>query len=376
MLKKAEQRLATPPVTTAFAPLSAVLIAFCGVSALLFVLWVRSDAGDFSFASPWLLLALIPLWSLGLWHWLAPRSPMFLFSYTGVARAMPQSVAELARPAVGTLGVLGLSFLILAAARPQSSRAEGHDVAEGIDIVIALDVSGSMEAADFKPNNRLFVAKEVLADFVNHRKSDRIGLVVFAGEAYTQVPLTLDYSVLVNLLADIRTGVITDGTAIGDALGTAVNRLRDQTSKTKVVLLLTDGDNNAGSLPPLEAADIASELGIRVYTILIGKDGPVPFPAGRDLFGNIVYNDVKVAINPQLLKDISERTHALTFRAEDRESLRDGLRQSLDHLEKTKFEDQASADKEELFMRFLLAGLILLVLERVLRLTRFAEALD
>ena len=148
----------------------------------------------------------------------------------------------------------------MAAARPQSVHAGAHDAAEGIDIVVALDVSGSMQAADFKPSDRLTVAKEVLSDFIGQRKNDRIGLVVFAGEAYTQVPLTLDYSVLVNLLGDVRTGVIPDGTAIGDALsGTAVNRLRDQPSKSKVVLLLTDGDSNAGALPPLEAASIAAD---------------------------------------------------------------------------------------------------------------------
>lgn len=367
MLKKADPRSVN-------APLAGLLIAAEVVIAVLYIGWVRGSVGEISFATPWVLTLLVPALGWGIWALAKPRVPMLRFSYTGLASGVPQSVAEIVRPAVQMLGVIGICLLVFAAARPQSTHAGAHDSAEGIDIVIALDVSGSMEAADFKPNNRLFVAKETLAEFVNKRKSDRIGLIVFAGEAFTQVPLTLDYSVLVNLLADIRTGVIQDGTAIGDALGTAVNRLRDQPSKTKVVLLLTDGDSNAGSLPPLEAADIAASLGIRVYTILIGKDGPVPFPQGRDLFGNIVYQNVTVPINPQLLKDISDRTKALTFRAEDKESLAEGLRQSLDHLEKTKFEDAATATKEELFMRFLIAGLVLVGIERVLRLTRFREA--
>ena len=367
MLQKAQQKNVN-------APLAGVLIAAEVVIALLYLGWVRGAVGEISFATPWVLALLLPVLVWGVWQLAKPRVPMLRFSYTGLAGGVPQSVAEIVRPAVQMLAVIGLCFLVVAAARPQSTRAGAHDSAEGIDIVIALDVSGSMEAADFKPNNRLFVAKEVLADFVNQRKSDRIGLIVFAGEAFTQVPLTLDYSVLVNLLGDIRTGVITDGTAIGDALGTAVNRLRDQPSKTKVVLLLTDGDSNAGSLPPLEAADIAGSLGIRVYTILIGKDGPVPFPQGRDLFGNIVYQNVTVPINPQLLKDISDRTKAVSYRAEDKESLARDLREALDHLEKTKFEDAATATKEELFMRFLIAGLALIGVERLLRLTRFREA--
>ncbi len=377
MLRKAEEaRPLVRDIRRASPPIGGVVIALECVLALFYFLWVRSEAGMLEFATPWVLVALPLVLILGVRQLLRSRSPMLKFSYTDLARNVPQSLAELLRPAVQTLALLGLCFLIVAAARPQSVRAGAHDAAEGIDIVIALDVSGSMEAADFKPNNRLFVAKEVLQDFVSQRKNDRIGLIVFAGEAFTQVPLTLDYSVLINLLGDIRTGVIPDGTAIGDALGTAVNRLRDQPSKTKVVLLLTDGDSNAGALPPLEAASIAADQHVKVYTILIGKDGLVPFPQGRDLFGNTVYQNVKIPINPELLQEISKRTNALSFRAEDKESLIKGLHGALDHLEKSKFEDAASTRKEELFMRFLPIGLLLLALERLLRLTRFSEAFD
>jgi Ca-activated chloride channel family protein len=273
------------------------------------------------------------------------------------------------------LGTLGVAFVIIAAARPQTDTASDTDYAEGIDIVFALDVSGSMEAADFKPN-RLAVAKEVLTEVIQERKSDRIGLVVFSGEAYTQVPLTLDYNVLVNLLADIRTGVIRDGTAIGDAIGTAINRLRDEQSKTRVVILLTDGDNNAGSLPPLEGASIAADLGIRIYTILIGSDGPVPFPAGRDLFGKTVYNNAVVPINPALMDEIAAKTNGLSFRAENREAFKRTLVSTLDHLEKTRFEDTTTAQKRELFVAYLVFGLALLFVERLLRWTRFEEALE
>jgi Ca-activated chloride channel family protein len=356
--------------------LSAVLIALEVVIGGAYFIWAQGDGRGFGFASPWVLLLLIPLFVTAVLELAGRRSPMFNFSYTSLTGGLPQTLPELLRPAVLFMGTLGVAFVIIAAARPQTESHSDKDYAEGIDIIFALDVSGSMDAADFKPNNRLFVAKEVLAEVIQQRKSDRIGLVVFAGEAYTQVPLTLDYNVLVNLLQDIRTGIIKDGTAIGDALGTAINRLRDEQSKTRVVILLTDGDNNAGSLPPLEAASIAADLGIQIYTILIGRDGPVPFPAGRDLFGKIVYNDVRVPINPALMDQIAQKTKALSFRAEDRDQLRRTLVSALDHLEKTRFEDTTTAQKHELFVAYLVFALALLLLERVLRWTRFEEALE
>ncbi|MCC6806447.1 MAG: VWA domain-containing protein [Deltaproteobacteria bacterium] len=356
--------------------LSTVLILLQGVVASAFFVWAQGTGRNFGFHTPWLLLLLLPVLAYVALEIAGRRTPMLSFSYTGFAGGLPQSLPEALRPAVLFSAGLGLAFVIMAAARPQSEDAAGNDYSEGIDIIFALDISGSMEAADFKPNNRMFVAKEVLAEVIQERKSDRIGLVVFAGEAYTQVPLTLDYNVIVNLLQDVRTGVIQDGTAIGDALGTAVNRLREQTSKTRVIILLTDGDNNAGSLPPLEAATIAQELGIQIYTILIGKDGPVPFPAGRDIFGKIAYRDVNVPINPALLEEIAKKTNALYFRAEDRDALRRTLRSALDHQEKTRFEEAGTAPRRELFIPFLLFGLALVLLERVLRWTRFAEAFE
>lgn len=356
--------------------LSVILVLLQLVGLGLYASFVLHAFPDLSFESPLVLLLLLPLLGFALLTFLGKRRAMFVFSYTSVGSVVPQSLAELVRPAVAMLGFSGLFLLILAAARPQTAVATSADLAEGIDIIVALDVSGSMEAADFKPNNRLFVAKEVLTEFINQRKTDRLGLVVFSGEAYTQVPLTLDYSVIVNLLADVKTGVIADGTAIGDALGTSINRLRDQTTKSRIVILLTDGDNNAGSLPPLEAAQIAADLGVRVYTILIGKDGPVPFPQGRDLFGNVVYTQVKIPINPELLKEIAERTKAATFRAEDRDSLLRGLKASLEHLDKSQFEESGSQAKEELFGRFLYAGIVLVAIERLLRMSRFREAMD
>lgn len=356
--------------------LAVIVIALEMVAAAAFFLWAQGSGKGFAFHSPWFLLLLVPAFACVVLAIAGRRVPMFSYSYTGFTGGLPQSLAETLRPAVLFLAGVGLCFVILAAARPQSDDPAGADYSEGIDIVFTLDISGSMEAADFKPNNRLFVAKEVLAEVIQERKSDRIGLVVFSGEAYTQVPLTLDYNVLINLLADVRTGVIADGTAIGDALGTAINRLRDQTSKTRVIILLTDGDNNAGSLPPLEAATIAQELGMQIYTILIGKDGPVPFPAGRDLFGKTVYNQVNVPINPALLEEIAKKTNALYFRAEDRESLRRTLRSALDHQEKTRFEEAGTAPRRELFVPFLIFGLLALFIERLLRWTRYAEALE
>lgn len=270
------------------------------------------------------------------------------------------------------LRLCALVLFTVALARPQiPQRQPKHTDVEGIDIVVCLDLSTSMEAADFRPKDRIHVAKDVLDQFIQSRTNDRIGLVVFAGEAYTQAPLTLDYSVLRNILKDVRTRVIEDGTAIGNALATATNRLRDSDAKSKVIVLITDGDNNAGQISPVEAAQIAKSLGIKVFTILVGKGGQVPFPNGTDLFGNQAYVDVEVDVNPELLQQIAALTGASYYRATDKETLSKGLNEILNKLDKSKIDEGGSfTTYDEMFGAFLLPGLILLGLELVLSLTR------
>jgi Ca-activated chloride channel family protein len=264
-----------------------------------------------------------------------------------------------------------VALAVVALARPQSVGARVRDLSvEGIDIMIALDLSTSMEAGDFRPQSRIYVAKETLNEVIGSRVNDRIGLVVFAGAAYTQAPLTLDYGVLREVVKQLRTRVLEDGTAIGDALAVSLNRLRDSDAKSKVVVLITDGDNNAGRISPLDAAAMAKALHIPVFTILVGKGGKVPFPDGTDLFGNPSYRELEIAINPALLQQISKMTGGEYYRATDRESLRAGLNGILDKLDKSKLlEGGASANYREEFPPFLLAAFVLAGLELLLRST-------
>lgn len=271
------------------------------------------------------------------------------------------------------LRVTALILVVFALARPRIRAAKADDLSvEGIDIVLALDVSTSMKAADFKPKNRLHVAKQVIDDFISKRTNDRIGLVVFAGEAFTQAPLTLDYGVLRDVLKSVRMGVIEDGTAIGNALATSLNRLKDSEAKSKVVILVTDGDSNAGNISPTEAAGIAKRLGVRVYTIMVGKGGKVPYPAGRDLWGRTAYQQVEIPVNKALLKEIAKTTGGLFFVATDKASLERNFQRILDELEKTKLmEGGVYVNYTEIFPLPLLPAVLLVLLDLLLSATRF-----
>ncbi len=295
-------------------------------------------------ARPWalLLLAAVPLavWVLRLERRRAPR-----------LRFPPAATLRLAGVGLGArlawlpsaLVVAALALVAVALARPQQRDARPQEASvEGIDIVIAFDLSTSMKAADFKPQNRLHVAKEVLKEFIGKRRSDRIGLVTFAGDAYTQCPLTLDYGILRQLVDGLRFGVIEDGTAIGNAIAVSVNRLRESTAKSKVVILITDGDNNAGQISPLEAAGIARSLGIKVFTILVGKGGVVPYPTGTDVLGRPIYEYLEFPVNPGLLQEIAHSTGGAHYSATDRASLEQGLNDILDRLEKTRLFESGS----------------------------------
>lgn len=270
------------------------------------------------------------------------------------------------------LRAAAIALAVVALARPQERDSRTRDLSvEGIDVMIALDLSTSMEAADFRPHNRLHVAKEVLSEFIEGRTNDRIGLVVFAGGAYTQAPLTLDYTLLrEGIIKQLRTRVLEDGTAIGDALATSLNRLRTSDAKSRVVVLITDGDNNAGKMSPLDAAQAAAALHIPVYTILVGKGGKVPFPSGTDIYGNPRWRDVEIPINPELLKEIARLTGGEYYRATDKDSLKQGLMKVLDSLEKSKLlEGGAAATYRELFHPLLLWAFALLALELLLKST-------
>lgn len=266
---------------------------------------------------------------------------------------------------------LALSALIVALARPQSSLSWQNTTTEGIDIIIASDISGSMLAEDFKPN-RLDAGKNIAIDFIKNRPDDRIGLVIFSGESFTQCPLTIDHDVLINLYNDIKYGMIEDGTAIGMGLATAVNRLKESTAKSKVVILLTDGSNNMGSIPPLTAAEIAKQFNVRVYTVGIGTHGmaPYPFPTAN----GVQYQNVPVDIDEGTLTKIANTTGGKYFRATNNATLKN-IYEKIDKLEKAKIDVTQYRKKTEMFLPWAIVALAFLLLEFILRNTLFRGAL-
>jgi len=266
---------------------------------------------------------------------------------------------------------LALSAMIVALARPQSSLSWQNSTTEGIDIIIASDISGSMLAEDFKPN-RLEAGKQIAIDFIKGRPDDRIGLVIFSGESFTQCPLTIDHSVLINLFADVRNGMITDGTAIGMGLATAVNRLRTSQAKSKVIILLTDGSNNAGSIPPITAAEIARQFGVRVYTVGLGTNGFAPYPVQTAI--GIQYQKMPVVIDEGTLSKIAGLTGGKYFRATNNETLKN-IYEQIDKLEKAKIDVTQYHKKTELFLPWAIIALAFLSLEFILKNTLFKGAL-
>jgi len=264
--------------------------------------------------------------------------------------------------------LLVVALLIIVLARPQSSNRWESVTTEGIDIVMCMDVSGSMRAMDFRPN-RLEAAKDVGIEFVNARQDDRFGLVVFAGESFTQCPMTTDRAVVVNFLKDIDFGVIEDGTAIGMGLATAVNRIKESRAVSKVIILLTDGVNNSGDVGPVTAAELAANFGIRVYTIGVGTQGSAPVPV-QDAFGRMVTRNMPVEIDEDVLRKIAETTGGSYFRATDNHKLRE-IYQQIDQMEKTRLDVKQFSKKKEEYFPFLLAAMLILLLEIMLRYTIF-----
>ena len=266
-------------------------------------------------------------------------------------------------------------LLVVALARPRYGNERTRVTTEGIDIVLAVDVSGSMLAEDFemggKRYNRLYVIKQVVKDFIQRRTNDRIGLVVFSGRAYTQCPMTLDYGMLLQLLEKVEIGMVEDGTAIGSAISSSVDRLRGTKAKSKVVILLTDGRNNAGEIDPFTAAEIAKTFDIKIYTIGAGTKGLAPFPV-PDIFGNKVMRQVKIDIDDESLTEIAKITDGKYYRATDTESLKE-IYSQIDKLEKTESEVAHYTEYNELFPYFLLPAFGLLLFELGLTKTRFRK---
>lgn len=316
------------------------------------------------FANPhllWLLALLAPMIAYYVYRTLQGGAAIRISTIEGVKNA-PRTVRYWFRHAPFVLRAAAFALLVVALARPQDVEEQSRTDAEGIDIVLAIDVSGSMLARDFKPD-RITAAKEVAGSFIADRFGDRIGLVAFAGEAFTQAPLTTDQGTLQTMLTRIRSGVIEDGTAIGNGLATAINRLRESDAKSKVIILLTDGVNNRGEIAPAMAADIAADMGIKVYTIGVGTRGKAPYPV-VDMFGNMSFQPMDVEIDEQTLEDIARNTGGKYFRATDKQKLQ-AIYDEINTLEKSRVEITDLTVYHEEFLPWLLAALALLLLEFV-----------
>ena len=360
-----EPRLTRSRVIAALAPWLLVVLA-----AAPFALGYFWELGDehVVWGRRWgfLLAAALPIVGAYLFH-ARRRAPTMLYTRTAdlaaSARSLGQHLVHLPR----ALRLVTLGLLVVAFARPQRESTEAPEV-EGIDIVIALDVSNSMSERDMAPD-RITAAKEVLKSFIHHRKSDRVGLVIFGRDAFTQCPLTLDYQALSGLLDDVRLGLIDGrGTAIGNALGTALNRLRHSDARSRIIILLTDGDNNAGNLSPLQAARYAQALGVKVFTILMGRD--VDAEGGTDRYGNPIRAQTRYPVNPKLLETIAQETGGTPYLATDTPALEKRFQSILDELERSRIKEQRG-HKEELYVWFTGPALLLLLLELLLSLTRF-----
>ena len=319
------------------------------------------------FASPyylWLLTLLVPMIGYYVWRTLQGGASIQISSVAGVVRA-PRTVRYYLRHLPFALRAAAFALLVVALARPQDIEQNVRTNTEGIDIVLAIDVSASMLARDFRPD-RITAAKEVAGSFVADRYGDRIGLVAFAGEAFTQSPLTTDQSTLQTLLARIRSGLIEDGTAIGNGLATAINRLRESEAKSKVIILLTDGVNNRGQIAPMTAAEIARAQGIRVYTIGVGTEGTAPYPA-VDIYGQPTGDVVmaKVEIDEKTLGAMADLTGGKYFRATDNAKLK-AIYDEINQLEKSKVEVTERISYHERFLVWALAALGALLLEFLL----------
>lgn len=317
----------------------------------------------------WLLLLLLPL----AWYWYTNRKNEKVAVRSSNIQGFKHKETLLSKiyPLLFILKALAFVALVVALARPQSvSHSTSTKITNGIDIVLATDVSGSMLARDLKPN-RLEALKKVAAEFIKDRTNDRLGIVVYAAEAYTKAPVTSDKNMLLNALEDIKYDrIIQDGTGIGVGLATAINRLKDSPAKSKVVILMTDGVNNSGLIDPQMAAEIASEFDIKVYTIGIGTNGMAEMPVAIKPNGDLEYQRMQVEIDEELMKKIAAKTGGRYFRATDTKSL-ETIYDEINQLEKTQIDEQNFVQRDELFRPFVLIALLLLLIEFISRKTIF-----
>lgn len=318
------------------------------------------------FAHPYLLLLFVLLIPLIVWYILRQRRahPTLALSSTSAFAQMPTSWRQYLRHVLFVLRVGAIGCLIIVLARPQLKDQWDTANTEGTDIVIALDISGSMLARDFDPN-RLEAAKDVASKFIQSRNSDNIGLVIFAGESLTGVPMTGDCAQLINYISTINVGMLEDGTAIGDGIATSLNRIKDGKAKSRSIILITDGSNNCGTVTPLTAADVAKEMGVKIYTIGVGTNGKADFPA-YDQFGRLVYTPQEVVIDEATLQNIADATGGKYFRATDNDVLAD-IFTEIDALEKTQMNIRSFSHTEDNYMLWAWLAFGLFALEIVLR---------
>ena len=317
------------------------------------------------FANPkylYLLLLLLPMIGWYIWKLHKAQASVQLSSTTAFA-GMPRSIRVYLRHLLFLLRLVVVTLIIIVLARPQNSDSWSETSTEGIDIVLTLDISTSMLAEDLKPN-RIEAAKNVAASFISGRKNDNIGLVLFAGESFMQVPLTSDHGVLLSMLHNVSCGMIEDGTAIGMGLANAVSRIKDSKAKSKVIILLTDGSNNRGEIAPVTAAEIARTFGVRVYTIGVGSKGTAPYPF--QTAAGVRYQNVPVDIDENTLTQIANLTDGQYFRATDNSKL-EAIYKEIDQLEKTKLNVMQFSKREEMYMSYALWAFLLLLLEVALR---------
>ncbi|HWL51382.1 MAG TPA: VWA domain-containing protein [Chthoniobacteraceae bacterium] len=326
-----------------------------------------------TFAWPWLLLGLLLIPLLSILKGYYGGSATVVFSSTQRLRSLGDQVVSRAGNFLTSLLYLALALLIVGVARPQKGKTMSTVEASGIDIMLVLDVSRSMLAEDFsiggERTNRLTVVKQVTEKFIESRPNDRIGITAFAGRPYLVSPLTLDHDWLLKNMERVEIGLVEDGTAIGSAIASGANRLRGEHSATsRIMIVLTDGDNNAGRIAPATAAEAARALGIKIYTIGAGTEAPAPFPVGKDLFGRTSYRMVSFPLDVASLKQIAEIGQGVFYRATDAKSL-EGIYEEIDRLEKTTFEVKKYSQYKDLFPWFVGAGGGLLLLQMVLSLT-------
>jgi Ca-activated chloride channel homolog len=326
------------------------------------------------FRNPWFFLVLLA-WIPIVWVYLRreKKRPAVRFSDLSILKKIPQSKMIVVRHVPTVLRLIGIGLLAVALARPQLGSSEEEVTTEGVDIMLLLDVSFSMKGLDFQPKNRLFVAKETIKEFIKKRHNDRIGLVIFAKRSFTKCPLTLDYNVLTQFLENVSFEDFSDQTAIGVALATAGNRIKDSHAKSKVVILLTDGGNNAGDIAPLAAANALGELGIKTYTIGVGKEGEIPYPVDMvDRFtGKIMGTQVQMVksdLDEQLLADIAQASGGKFFRAQSTEKLKE-IYNTIDKMEKTQIKTKLFTSYSDRFFPWVIAAVGILLLETILSYT-------